>query len=377
MNQLQALGVKLTDEQAMQMALAVARGGEGRVAPNPLVGCVILDKDGKFLSSGYHARVGGAHAEIEALNHISDKSNLEGAQVFVTLEPCAHHGRTPPCADALAQLPIDRVVYGIEDPFEKVSGKGLAILRSAGKRVERSAIQKEVFEDLVEVFLCNQTLERSFVAIKVATTLDGQVADQMGHSRWITSELSRQEVHRLRGCYDGILVGANTFLKDNPSLNVRHPQFQDKENTVFVVDPSGELLERIEDSNLLKSHSPTSIIWLVKTKRPCSVPVKQWEVSFGDDDFPVWHEVLKRTRENGVYSILVEGGARTIGSLMKQKLVDRYFQFFGPSLMGGNFGYPLAQSWGPTKFEDRIRLIRPTWSQIGEDMLLSGRPTWS
>lgn len=370
-------GEKLTEEQAMQIAIALARKGEGRVAPNPIVGCVILDKSGRFLSSGYHGILGGPHAEIVALEGITDRSELEGAQIFVTLEPCAHFGRTPPCADALAKLPIARVVYGIQDPNSKVSGKGLEVLKAAGKRVERSKLPEEEFEDLAEIFFCNQKFKRSFVAVKVATTLDGQIGDKAGHSKWVSGEESRKEVHRLRGCYDGILVGANTFLKDNPSLNIRHEQFSDKENKVFVVDAKGDLLERIEDSNILKTHSPGSIIWLVKTKRSCSMPVQQWEVPWTDDEWPVWTDVLKRSYAEGIFSLLVEGGAKTVGSFLKQCMVDRYYQFLSPALMGGNSGVPIAQSWGPNDFKDRIVCRRPTWTQFGEDILLSGRPTWS
>jgi diaminohydroxyphosphoribosylaminopyrimidine deaminase/5-amino-6-(5-phosphoribosylamino)uracil reductase len=189
----------LTPNEAMKLAIEEAARGAGFVAPNPLVGCVILSRDGALIGRGHHERIGEGHAEVRALESVADVSQLNAAQVFVTLEPCAHQGRTPSCAEALAKLPIASVTYGLEDPNPLVAGKGAEILRAAGKTVQIFGGLKTELEEACEIFLMNMREKRAFVALKAAASLDGKIALPDGSSQWITGEESRAHVQSLRG----------------------------------------------------------------------------------------------------------------------------------------------------------------------------------
>ena len=227
-------------DQAMQLAISEALKGAPFVSPNPKVGCVILDSQGELLSTGYHKKFGEAHAEIEALKNLNP-DQLKGAHLIVTLEPCAHEGKTPSCAKTLAKLPIKKVTFGLVDPNPLVAGQGAKILKEAGIEVEEyQGILKADLEEVCEEFLWNFRQKKVFVAVKIAQSLDGKIALLNGESKWITGPDSRQKVHELRAQYDAVLVGKNTILIDNPSLDIRHPKIQ-KENKVVVLDRSGEI----------------------------------------------------------------------------------------------------------------------------------------
>lgn len=202
-------------------ALELARSGMGFVSPNPMVGCVIVDKNGEKIGEGYHQKFGEAHAEVNAVESITDKSQLKDATVFVTLEPCSHHGKTPPCASMLAGLPIKKVVVGHQDPNMKVNGKGISLLREKGIEVEVGVLKKEC-EQLNEAFIHHQLFGRPLVILKIAQTLDGYLAAPDGDSQWISGKKSREMVHRWRSQLDAVMVGRTTAFTDNPSLTVRH-----------------------------------------------------------------------------------------------------------------------------------------------------------
>ena len=206
----------LNERVLMQRCLEIARNGAGKVSPNPMVGCVIF-RHGKIVGEGFHQQFGGPHAEIIALLHAG--KNARGATLFVNLEPCAHFGKTPPCADAIVQSGISKVVIASKDPNPLVSGKGIRRLREVGIRVELGILRKEA-ELLNEKFFKCMTTGLPFVGIKLAQTLDGRIADAAGKSKWLTSEVTRKEVHRLRSEYDAVMVGASTVLKDDPELTV-------------------------------------------------------------------------------------------------------------------------------------------------------------
>ncbi len=392
------VGQKLTDHEAMALAIQEAKRGEGFVSPNPLVGCTILDSSGRFLSVGFHSAVGADHAEIDALKKVSDLALLEGAQVFVTLEPCAHQGRTPSCARHLASLPVWRIVYGLEDPNPLVSGKGAEILIEAGKQVEKFEDLGVELERLPEVFLRNMRSRRAWVSLKVASSLDGRVALNSGESQWITSEKSREFVQYLRGTHDAVLVGAGTVLKDNPSLDIRHPHFSEKTNKVIIIDPRGETLKTLPGSKLLKNHRAEHVYIVLNweqresftddtLKKECmNLAATAVTTPLGWQDARGWNYIFPQTLadgrvdlldvsekvfEKGICSILCEGGSRVFSSFLKQKAADRLVLFQNISVFGD------GMSWGSgftiNNLNERIRLSHPEVIHIGEDLMISGR----
>jgi diaminohydroxyphosphoribosylaminopyrimidine deaminase/5-amino-6-(5-phosphoribosylamino)uracil reductase len=367
-------GDSLSVDQAMRWAIELAKLGTGRVAPNPLVGCVILDKNSKVIGFGHHANVGGDHAEPAALKTIKDKEALKGATVVVTLEPCAHHGRTPPCAEALAGLPLGKVVFGLTDPNPKVSGQGEAVIKRAGIAVEKPSdpVLVTELEELAEIFLHNVRSKRAFIALKVAATLDAQMALRSGASQWITGEESRSFAHELRGAYDAVMVGKRTFLTDNPKLNNRHPAFKDRSHKVMVVDGKGEGLEGLEKSHLFASHSPENIIWIVNSDVQTSLPIRLWKVPATRAGVDL-EALSAMALENGVTSLLVEGGPHLIAAWLEQKAAQRWYQFIAPDLIGAKEGLAINSLWGVNDLDHRLRLRNPRWRLYGRDALVTGR----
>ena len=321
------LGDCLSEKEAMEVAIYEAYKGQGRVSPNPLVGCSVLDAQGRLLGLGHHEAFGEDHAEIHALKNLLssssteasraldsvcdlksfektvsslDTSVLKGAHVFVTLEPCSFQGKTPSCAECLSRLPIQSVTYGLLDPHRKVQGRGVEILQAQGKEVkaisERDLIEE--IEDLTEVFLHNMKNEKAFLALKIASSLDGQIALQKKASfffhhldgsqdeskdieefqkkmkreeeekkEWITNEEAREYGHFLRGCYDAILIGYGTLIQDNPSLNVRHSLFPEKRNKVLLIDSEARSLPFLHKTKMVECHNPEDIFVVIKESR--------------------------------------------------------------------------------------------------------------
>lgn len=351
------IGSPITPEQAMRLAIWGANFGAAHVSPNPLVGCVIVDQDHHFLSFGYHRKVGEAHAEVNALNLIPDalKNRLQGATFYVTLEPCAHEGRTPSCAKHLAQLPIKKVVYGLIDPNPLVSGHGAQILESSGKIVERySGPLESDLQQLPEIFLKNFTEKKPFVALKVATSLDGQLAHISGESKWITSEKSRLFSHELRSRYDAVLVGKETLLSDDPQLDVRHPLIT-KSNLVIILDRSGEILDRRSKGQIFKcfeKRSPEHVHVLNETTIGASLDAA-WKL--------------------GIRSIYVEGGAQIFSSFLAENLVDRIHCFIAPVLIGAGSGIAWTKSFQIESMQDRVTLKNVKHRSIESDIYMTGR----
>ncbi|MGE3682892.1 MAG: bifunctional diaminohydroxyphosphoribosylaminopyrimidine deaminase/5-amino-6-(5-phosphoribosylamino)uracil reductase RibD [Bdellovibrionales bacterium] len=356
------------------MALAIAEGrkGSGFVSPNPLVGCVILDRDSRLIGKGYHARVGEAHAEVNALRAISDPGLLVGAHVYVTLEPCAHEGRTPSCAKTLAALPIASVTYGLEDPFPQVSGKGAEILRQAGIEVRPFQDLQEELEELAEIFLLNQRLRRPFVALKVASSFDGKIALADGRSQWITGEAARAQVQVLRGSYDAVLTGRGTFTRDNPRLDARNGRYKEKSQRVVLLDPEGKSLSELPSSRLWGVRSPEDIFLVTRSGVSCNLPLQHLEVpgleSGKDFDLAA---VLSQLKSKGLHSILVESGERTVSSFLRAGLVDRIYLFLAPKILGSGLSWT---SGVEIPSLDRAIVLHSLRIQtFGEDILLSAR----
>jgi diaminohydroxyphosphoribosylaminopyrimidine deaminase/5-amino-6-(5-phosphoribosylamino)uracil reductase len=378
------IGQLLTPAEAMQLAIDEGKKGAGFVSPNPMVGCTIVDRNHRFLSVGYHARVGHAHAEIEALAKIEDRSVLRDAHAYVTLEPCAHQGRTGSCAQAMAPLGFASVTFAVQDPNPLVAGRGADILRAAGVRAVLLADREDVpevdeltaqAEELAEIFLHFMREKKPFVAIKVATTLDGKMATSSGESKWITGEAARAHTHKMRARYDAIVIGRNTFVADNPSLNVRHPEFPGFQNRVVLLDPAGTVLAQMSGSNLVKVRAPDAV-WVlvgkgVKPKNPTGVRVI--EIPLNDMGLFEMEAVLSRLKLEGITSLMVEGGSQTYANFFAGGLVQRLHAYVAPSILGGKHGVAWSAGFGKGTMAEKIRLRRSEREVLGEDLYWTAR----
>lgn len=389
----------------MNLAIAEGRKGYGFVAPNPAVGCAILDRDRTLISKGFHSRFGEAHAEVEALKGLN-LDLLEGGHLYVTLEPCSHHGKTPPCADRLAKLPLASVTYGVRDPNPKVDGNGIVALQQAGivvrsirETVEadiaaeeasrgrphrqraadmRAALLKteEDLETLIEDFRHNHLTRKPFVALKVASSLDGQMALKTGESQWITNSKSREHAHYLRGIFSAVAVGRRTILIDNPSLNVRNPLFPNKPNKVVIFDPSGEVLKNYSSRSVWKSHAAEDVFVVVRPGTAVVDGISReqvlecaWQSEKGFDLDPL----LTTLFERGIYSLLLEGGAYLYETFLKQKQVQRIYQFQAPIILGAGEGLPWTQGFGISTMADRVSVRSVRTQFFDDDILVTGR----
>lgn len=356
-------GSYLTSESAMSLAVEQAEKGLGRVSPNPPVGAVFVSKDGKCLSMGYHAKCGEDHAEIMALKRIQDLDQLKGAVLYVTLEPCVHTGRTPPCANQIACTPISKVCIGLLDPNPQVNGKGVQLLREKGIQVELyQGVLKESLEELIEVFDYNVKFKKPFVGVKIASTLDGCIT--MPKRKWLTGKSSRSHVGLLRGRYDAVCIGLNTFIKDDPRLNSRHEGFVHKENTVVLLDPKGKSLNVLEKSKLCTVRSLDKVITVISNQqmeRSSSCSLLKCPVNHqGLFDLEI---MLQKLFERGIRSILVEGGGVVFSHFLP--ISQRMFLFLAP-LTAGNKNY-----WNPQKLS--LSLKQAHFSAFGSDLLITGR----
>ena len=258
-----SIGGKISPDQAMVLAVETAKQGIGFVSPNPVVGCVVVDKDHRLISSGAHLQYGEAHAEINAIDNVQDSSQFDGASIYVTLEPCAHQGKTGSCATRISQLPIKKVIYGAKDPNPKVSGKGLDILTTAGIEVELFDKWQSYCLELAEQFHYHIKRQRPFISIKIASSLDGKIALHNGDSQWITGTEARRFARQLRGHYDGTMVGAGTIIHDDPHLDFRETIFdKQKNNKIVIVDPKAVIDEEIANKKVFKIHGPQNIFLL-------------------------------------------------------------------------------------------------------------------
>lgn len=363
----------LLPAEAMRLAIEEGKKGAGFVAPNPLVGCVVLDEKFRLLSTGYHKKFGGPHAEVEALKGVSDEQ-LEGAHIFVTMEPCAHDGKTPSCAKALAKLPIASVTYGVQDPNPMTDGRGADILRHAGIEVKEFQELRSELEELAEVFLHNMRKKKPFVSLKVATSLDGQMGLRNGDSKWITNEKSREHVHFLRATHDAVLVGRNTILIDNPQLNIRHSQFPKKQNKVLIFDSEGQLFSALQQRNVSSVHAPEDI-WIIT--RPGvdkgSSPYTQIECPKIEGEMFDLEKLLTELYVRGIGSVMVEGGSITYRSFFLQKQIQRVIHFQAPILLGHDNGIPWTQGLHIPSMDKRIVLKDVTARFFDGDLMTSAR----
>lgn len=348
----------------MQRAIDEGKEGWGRVSPNPLVGCVVLDASGNLISAGYHAKYGGPHAEVTALQKLNPKE-LIGAHVVVTLEPCAHEGKTPACASMLAKLPIQSVTYAVQDPNPLVAGKGAAILKAAGKDVVHLSSYEKEARELAEIFLYGMETQKTFVALKVAMTEDQAIAyKDSKEALWLTNEVSVLYVHYLRAQYDAILVGKNTILKDNPKLNIRHPDFTDKKNKVIVLDPKGELINR-KDLNIFRYHHADDVLFVCESQTGASVMNIPLDSRTGFFDLNI---LMEKLYSLGIKSVFVEGGAATYKSFLQQNIPQRIYIFKTTHRL---FEEGLHWNQGYMGVEN-LPLTQLTSKELGDNLFLTG-----
>ncbi len=359
------------DRFYMGLALELARRGEGATSPNPLVGCVVV-RDGRVVGRGYHARAGGPHAEVLALAEAGDAAR--GADLYVTLEPCAHHGRTPPCVGRVIAAGVGRVVIAMGDPNPRVAGRGERQLRRAGIRVT-TGVREEEARRLNEAFCLSITAGRAFVHLKLAATLDGRLATRTGDSRWVTGAASRERVHRLRARCGAVLVGAGTARADDPRLTVRLPGQPERPVLRAVLSSRLDLPDTLrlvadgEASRTVLFHGPGAPG--DRRRRFAARGVRLVEVPRLGDGLDL-QRVLTALYDLGRMEVLVEGGAVTAQRFLDQGLVDRFHLFLAPRLLGG--GIPVLAGPGPERMDEAVGVDDLAVERVGRDLYLTGRP---
>ena len=361
------------EERYMWSALDLARQGRGKTSPNPMVGAVLV-KDGEVLGTGFHEKAGGLHAEIVALQEAGEKAR--GATLYTNLEPCSHQGRTPPCVDAIIQSGIKKVVVAMTDPNPLVSGAGIRKLREAGIKV-RTGILEEKARRLNEVFLKYITTKTPFLVVKMAMTLDGKIASRSGKSRWITGQKARKFVHKLRSTSDGIIIGINTLLKDDPLLNVRLNDEKNRNPARIIVDSTGRLpLE----SRIVKTAAEIKTILATTELAPVNklkaLESKDVEVIIlpsknGHVDL---QEMMRVLGEKEISILMAEGGGTLNYSLLSENLIDKIYFFVAPLLIGGKDAPTSLEGEGVAELVDAWRVENIEMKQLDQDLLIIGYP---
>lgn len=391
--------MKSLDAFFMRLALSEAAKGEGLTEPNPMVGCVLVHPDLKELSIdrkkrladpigakisepvprivgiGFHQRFGAPHAEVEALNQAGQRAR--GATAYVTLEPCCHYGKTPPCVEALIRAGVRRVVTAMRDPFPKVAGGGVKALRQAGVDVTVGVCRKEA-ESLNAPYITRLTKNRPWIIGKWAMTLDGKIATKTGSSCWVSSETSRLRVHRIRSRMDGILIGSRTAMEDDPRLTVRLPNGEKpKRIPTRIVFDSGGTLSAFSELALSARDVPLLLVF-----GPNALPEKKtfWEGK-GAEVFSMTaptHEqrlilLMEELARRGMTNILCEGGGTLLGHLFDLDCLDEVYVFVAPKIVGGQSAVIPVGGEGIERMRWAVRISDPQYEQIAEDVLIRGR----
>jgi diaminohydroxyphosphoribosylaminopyrimidine deaminase/5-amino-6-(5-phosphoribosylamino)uracil reductase len=358
--------IRKSDEYYMRIALKLALKAKGNTSPNPLVGAVIV-KHGQIVGSGFHRQAGLEHAEIVALQEAGKKA--KGATLFVTLEPCMHFGRTPPCTNRILQSGIKEVVVGMIDPNPLNNGKGLSILKENKIKVKVGVLQDELHK-INETFIKFITTRMPFVTVKVAESLDGRIATYTGDSRWVSSDKSRAFAHRLRKDYDAIMVGVNTVLRDNPRLDA---WFSKKHPVKVIVDSN---LSTPENSNIFLGQSPVILATLpsrpgqeTENRKTLARKAKILEVKEKSGQVNL-RDTLKKLAGFGITSVIVEGGGMLIGSLFDEKLVDKIMFFISPKIIGGKEATGAVMGKGITRMDQAVKLEGVKFRRLSEDLLV-------
>ncbi len=390
----------MNDSDYMKLALSLAEKGRGYTSPNPMVGAVVVNND-IVVGKGWHRGAGLAHAEVEAINDAGEKA--KGGDIYVTLEPCNHYGKTPPCTEKIIDAGIRRVFVGAQDPNPFVAGGGINFLRKNGIEVKKDVCRKEA-EHLIEDFIWYvKNDKKPFVILKCASTLDGRLATSTGDSKWITNDKSRAFVHKLRHGVDGIMVGNGTLKNDNPSLTARIENFDTRDPKRIILDTS--LSIDLNSLVLNQKSDAVTIIAASENARPekrkqleemgaivIAVPViavplivkkdKNYTDSKKKDtpDNKIYNSsamldlefLLDKLGSMGIMSLLIEGGATLIHSALMGKLVNKVFFFMAPKILGGDDGVPICRGKGHKIMKDAFQLHNLDFMRFDDDILIQG-----
>lgn len=326
------------DEKYMRMCFALAKKGYGKAAPNPMVGCVVLDRDGNLISKGYHKKYGENHAERDALLKLKN-NEAEGGTLYVNLEPCSHFGKTPPCVDLIIKHKLKRVVIGMKDVNPKVDG--ITKLKAAG--IEVDFVLEEEARFLNRMFIKTMTEKMPYVVLKTASTMDGKIASKTGSSKWITSETARKEVYRMRKEFDCIMTSSNTVIADNPSMQHNFKCILDKD------------LRTSKDAKIYQQGE----IYIASKE---NTPLKDKQLDI--------EAVLKNLYSKGIYSVFVECGGTLAGSMLKDNLIDEVYQFIAPKILNDNNGLSCFNGEDIKEISNAKNLKIYELKQIEKDILI-------
>ncbi len=360
-----ALFDRAVAEFFMRLALREAAKGLGRTSPNPAVGAVLV-KNGRVIARGHHARAGTPHAEVVALRAAGARAR--GADLYTTLEPCDHYGRTPPCSIAILEAGVRRLFSGSSDPNPLVNGKGVARLRRGGVEVV-TGVLAAACDELNAPWLTYIAAGRPFVTVKAAVTLDGRIATRTGDSRWVTGEAARRWVHRLRDRVDAVLVGSGTARADDPRLTARLPGGRDPLRVVLDTDLALPARLRLFRQ---RSTAPTLVAHASSRTRDLGPGVELLRCRRGAGGVDL-ADLLARLAARGITHLLVEGGAQVDARFLEAGLVDRLVVFVAPKLVGAD-GIPLFAGRGPARMADALALADVRVERVGDDVLVSGVP---
>lgn len=352
----------------MRLAMKLALKARGETSPNPMVGALVVKK-GRIVGKGFHRKAGLAHAEVVALDEAGKEA--EGSTLYVTLEPCRHFGRTPPCVHKIIESGVKEVFVGMIDPNPLNNGKGVKILRENKIKVEAGFLEEEL-RKMNEPFIKYITRKVPFITVKVGQSLDGRIATRSGDSKWITSDKSRSMAHRLRSGYDAVMVGVNTLSRDNPKLD---PWFSRKHPVKIIVDSN---LSTHDDANIFSSGSRVVIVTLpskpgqetenkqILEKKALILEAKEKNGQINLKD------MMKKLARLGITSILVEGGGTLIGALFDEGLVDKALFFVSPKIIGGAAAISSVMGRGITRVDKAIKLKHLKFKRVGTDFLFEG-----
>ncbi|MCC3358258.1 bifunctional diaminohydroxyphosphoribosylaminopyrimidine deaminase/5-amino-6-(5-phosphoribosylamino)uracil reductase RibD [Bacillus sp. REN16] len=355
----------------MNLAINVAKAGVGQTTPNPVVGAVVVN-EGRVVGIGAHLKAGEPHAEVHAIRMAGDKAR--NATAYVTLEPCSHHGKTPPCADLLVNSHVKRVVIATTDPNPLVAGKGIAKLEAAGIEVE-VGVCKEQADELNAVFYHYLDKKIPYVTLKSATTLDGKIATVTGESKWITGEEARNDVHLYRSIHDAILVGVNTVLADNPSLTTRLPNGTGKNPIRIILDSK---LRTPLDSKVINDGETET--WIIVSDQVGEGEINEFSGKNGVKVIQLQESrisintLLTRLGEEGISSVFVEGGAEVNGSFLKENAINQVIVYLAPKLIGGKSAPTSIGGTGIESIDEALQLTIKSVELLGEDVKIVAEP---
>jgi len=361
----------MDDRYFMKMALALAEKGRGYTSPNPMVGAVVV-QDGRVAGKGWHQMAGKAHAEVNAIDDAGSLS--KGATIYITLEPCNHTGRTPPCAKKIIHSGIKRAVVAMKDPNPDVTGGGIDVLKKAGIQVTLGVCEKQA-EKQNEIFIKYIRTGKPFVILKTASTLDGRIATHTGDSKWVTGEAARHVVHKIRHETDAIMVGIGTVKADNPSLTARLPGMKGRDPRRIILDTR---LSIPLDARLIqiKSDSDTIVVcgkFALKEKKEALREKEVKIIEAGEKDGGIdLLNLMPLLGEIGITSLLIEGGSRVIQSALNARIIDKVLLFYAPKILGGDDGFPICRGPGPDQMNQAFPVRDMVVKRIENDILIEG-----